>query len=100
MSEANERQEPTRGRGYQFSYQEIEKFFNAMWRLQECEVCGKPDTWTYMLPRPLALIPVSDGSTHAIGRPLMTALRVFCNNCGNTKFLAAHVIRQWLDHHP
>jgi len=44
MSEAKERQEPRRRGLYEFTDEEIERFFDAKWRLETCEV------WANLLP--------------------------------------------------
>jgi hypothetical protein len=82
---------------YQFTDEAIDRFLAAKWQMEECEVCHQTTTWVHLRPRPLSLIPASDGSTHAVGRALTSLLRLFCSNCGNTKFLDAEVIRRWLD---
>jgi hypothetical protein len=97
MSDANERQPPDPRARYQFTDEEIVKYLAEKWKIEQCEVCHETPTWVYLRPRPLSLIPASDGSSHAIGPALTAFLRLFCSNCGNTKFLAAEVIRQWLD---
>jgi hypothetical protein len=94
---SDERQEAAQLPRYKFADPEIEKYLAEKWKIEQCEVCHQTPTWVYLRPRPLSLIPVSDGSTHAIGPELTAFLRLFCSNCGNTKFLAAEVIRQWLD---
>jgi hypothetical protein len=85
-----------RGR-YHFTDEEIESFLAAKWRMEECEVCRQATIWGYFRPRPLSLIPASDGTTHTIGQALTSVLRLSCNNCGNTKFLDSEVIKRWLD---
>jgi hypothetical protein len=93
----DEPQEAARPSRYQFTEEQIDRFLAEKWQMEECEVCHQATTWIHLRPRPLSLIPASDGSTHAIGRALTSLLRLFCSNCGNTKFLDAEVIKRWLD---
>ena|SRR5437016_6285650 len=93
-------QQTARRSRYQFTDEEIDRFLAAKWRMEECEVCHEPTIWGYFRPRPLSLIPASDGSTHAISAALVSALRLACNNCGNTKFLDSEFMRRWLDANP
>jgi hypothetical protein len=93
-------QEAARIGRYQFADEEIERFLAEKWKLEECEVCRQATVWGYFRPRPLSLIPASNGSTHTISEALVSVLRLSCNNCGNTKFLDSEVIKRWLDVNP
>src|SRR5690242_15301566 len=95
--ESSESKPPAR---YQFTDPEIEQFLAEKWHMEQCEVCHQTPSWVYLRPRPLALLPASDGTKHEIGPALVPVLRLFCSNCGNTKLLMAEVIRKWLDSQP
>jgi len=95
----DEPQGATRPGRYQFTDEEIERFLAEKWMLEECEVCRQATVWGYFRPRPLLLITTSDGGNDTITGSL-SFLRLSCNNCGNSKFFDAEVIKRWLDANP
>jgi predicted nucleic-acid-binding Zn-ribbon protein len=82
---------------FEFSTEDLERFFVAKWKNPPCEVCAT-NSWNYDIQNSFNIIPVSDGKLISVLNPLVNVfLRVACRNCGNTKFIMAGRIKSWLE---
>ncbi len=80
---------------------EIDRFFQAVWKNQGCEICGQ-QTWV-LQPDPVrySYVAVGDGSSPTTMSALVTpCLTVACVTCGNAKFLFVGVVKFWLSSNP
>jgi hypothetical protein len=101
MAEDNEPSEPARKIApdhYEFTRDQVERFFVEKWKILRCEVC-KETVWSYdVLHSPYNIIPVSDGKELSIlSDKVNVFVRVSCRSCGNSKFLLAPIIHRWLE---
>jgi len=86
---------PTR---YVFTPEELQRFYAAKWKIQQCEICGVT-SWAVDQENNLSRIATSGGIATA-STTVTLHLRISCTSCGNTKFLLAATIRAWLDENP
>lgn len=82
---------------FDFSTDELERYFKGTWKIAKCDVCGMTNQWTLSEYPIYSVIPSSDGVVFStISDKVTVYLRVFCNNCGNTKFMSSPAVRGWL----
>ncbi len=88
---------PQRAQTFEFSTEQLDRFFQAKWKDNPCEICGS-QSWSYGNMHPYISLPVTDGKNNGVPSPWISiAFRIICTNCGNMKFLLAAVIQHWLD---
>jgi hypothetical protein len=91
---------PTAIRTYEFTQEQLDKFLAEKWNDFACEICGTR-SWTYDPNLKFVSLSSVDGKDNGVPSKFITvAFRTHCSNCGNTKFLAALLIKDWLEAHP
>jgi len=77
--------------------EDILRFIQGKWSASGCEICNT-NKWHFDSVNKYVALPVSDGSRFGTVTPLIKAfLPVWCENCGNTKFILLPIIVQWLE---
>jgi hypothetical protein len=91
---------PQPPRTYEFTTEQLTKFFNEKWKDVTCEIC-KEVAWTYNPIDGFVALSVTDGINNGVPSALINvSLRIHCTSCGNQKLLLAPIIKQWLADHP
>jgi len=84
---------------YVFTPSEIKRFLDDKWKLAVCEICEAERSYTPInLDEMIVALPFSQANAlTTVTDKAIAVLPVLCTSCGNTKLLAAPVIRDWLD---
>lgn len=68
---------------FEFSDDELLRYFADKWKNTACEVCALSNTWGYDRPQMFNVIPISDGTKISVLTPTVQVyIRIFCRNCG------------------
>lgn len=86
---------------YDFPAEEVSRYFQAQWKLKQCEVCETPNRWFIGSPPMQSVLASSDGISVSTSSEKATLyVRVHCSNCGNTKLFLSETVRVWLLNNP